>query len=299
MMLTAAFGMTPFSPLAAQSTPTPLPEVLIPAVVYQTTNLRQGPDTRFDILGRLAQDDIVQVFERESDAAQWLHVISETGTSGWIPGFSAALEPGRSVDELPIFQAAIPNPNVQGDVTVIAYGRVNVRSGPAIEYESTGTLDVNDRAVAVARSSTLNDWLFIEHETIEGWVAFFTVQVEGDPNTLPVRVPDSQGEMLVSPSQVLRARFNIRLHTEPVRESETIRVIPFNSRVTLLARTDDAVWLYVDFEGTAGWGAANLFSTPPDLSLIPVYTPLFDAAEPEAEMPELTDVPETTETPIP
>jgi len=271
----------------AQNTPFPADAVLIDAVVYQTTNLRQGPDTRFEILGRLAQDDRVQVFERDS-TSRWLHVISETEVSGWIPAFSVELASERTIDELPVYESAIPNPDVAGEVTVSAYGRINVRGGPAIRYEIVGTLDLGEQATATARSNTLNDWLYIENETMQGWVAYFTVRLAGDPNTLPVLVPDSEGGDLISPSLVLRARFNVRLHTEPMLDSPTLLVLPFNSRVTLLARTADADWLYIDYNGTAGWGAAGLFSTPPDAETIPVYTP--DLLLPEAT-PEASDTP--------
>ncbi len=287
-LLIAALCLTTTSTVSAQTTPISPDAVLIDATVYQTTNLRQGPDTRFEILGRLAQDDRVQVFERESDAARWVHVISETGASGWIPSFSVELAAGRSLDELPIYDSAIPDPTVTGEVTVTAYGRINVRGGPAIRFEIVGTLDVDEAATATARSNTLNDWLYIEGDRVEGWVAFFTVRLEGDPNTLPVLVPDSEGDELISPSLVLRARFNVRLHTEPTLDSPTLLVVPFNSRVTLLARTQDAGWLYIDYDGTAGWGAAGLFSTPPDASMIPVYTP-------DLILPEITPEAEATE----
>ena len=276
------------SAVLAQSTPIPQQSVMIDATVYQTTNIRQGPDTRFEILGRLAQDDSVQVFERESEASRWLHVMTETGTTGWIPSFSVQLESGRTLDELPIYDEAIPNPETQGEVIVVAYGRVNIRSGPGIQYEIVDTLDLDDEIVATARNNTFNDWLFVESETVEGWVAFFTVRVSGNPNTLPVLVPDSEGDALISPSLVLRARFNVRLHEEPTLESDTVVVVPFNSRVTLLARTEDADWLYIDYNGVAGWGAAGLFSTPPDAQLIPIYTP--DLLLPEIT-PEATDEP--------
>ncbi len=281
LLLTIAFVIVP---AVWAQTSTPMPDMItIAAVVYQTTNLREGPDTRYAILGRLAQDDSVQVFERESDSSRWLHVITETGATGWIPAFTVVLEDGRSLEELPIFEAAFPDPAADGVITAEAYGRVNVRSGPAIQYDIVGTLDLGDQVTVTARSNTLNDWLLIETALIEGWVAFFTVQVIGDPNTLPVLVPDSAGESLVSPSQILRARFNVRLHDAPSADAPTIVVIPFNSRVTLLARTADGVWLYVDFDGVIGWGAADLFSTPPDLETIPVYSP-DGTPEPTAEV---------------
>ena len=62
---------------------------------------------------------------------------------------------------------------------IIAFGRVNVRSGPSITYSVVGQLEVEDEAPVTARSNYNNDWLYIENESISGWVAYFTVTVRG------------------------------------------------------------------------------------------------------------------------
>jgi hypothetical protein len=69
-------------------------------------------------------------------------------------------------------------------------------------------------------------------------------------------------------------RFNARLHTKPERSSPTLVVVPFNSNVTLLARSEESTWLYVLYGETAGWGAARLFDVRDEqLDMIPLYTP--------------------------
>jgi hypothetical protein len=161
-----------------------------------------------------------------------------------------------------------------------------------MNYDLIGQLDVGDTAPATARSNEDNDWLFIEQEQVQGWVAYFTVQVEGNASELPVRIPEGTGEALVRPETLIMARFNIRLHSDATLESETIEIIPFNQEVTPLARTEDGRWIYVAYEEALGWGAARLFDiSDDDLRELPLYEETILAVEstPEADLtPEAT-----------
>jgi len=258
----------------------------VTATAYQTVNVRSGPDTRFDIVGQLAQGDTVTVNGRESESTRWLQVTLDDGQTGWVASFTVIID--GSVAGLPVIEAT-PTANTTEAVTVVAYGLVNVRSGPAMSYEIVGQLDVGDEAEATARSDTHNDWLRIENDDIEGWVAYFTVSVRGDPDSLPVLVPGGPGEALVPLSMVATTRFNVRLHTDPERSSPTLLVVPFASNVTLLARSEDGSWLYVLYGETPGWGVTRLFDvTPEQLALIPLYTPEFTPEAPVEATPEAT-----------
>lgn len=270
-------GQTTPTPTITQ-TPTPtIAPLPIYATVYQTTNLRAGADTRFEIVGQFSRNDRVQVIGREGDTARWFYVADAedpTFASGWITSFSVVLEGGLTPLDVPLYVDPDEAPAEGEDVIVVAYGRVNVRSGPAITFDIVGQLDIDEEARATARNNSANDWLYIVHEDgVEGWVAYFTVRVSGNTTALPVLVPDSAGEALVSPSFILRSRFNVRLHTQPLLESPDVVVVPFNNRVTLLARNEDASWLYVNYNGSTGWGAAELFSALPAVESIPIFTP--------------------------
>jgi uncharacterized protein YgiM (DUF1202 family) len=199
----------------------------IPATLYQTVNVRSGPDTRFEIVGQVTEGDTVQVVGREGEASRWLQVVLPDGTLGWIPSFYLVFEsdPGS----LPVIDSSLENAGDSAGVTIQAYGQVNVRSGPGIAYDITGQLDVNDSATALARSSEQNDWLYIENTALSGWVAYFTVQVEGDPAVLPVRVPDAGSPDLVSPAVLIETRFNTRLRSEPSLDSASVGLIAFAS----------------------------------------------------------------------
>lgn len=243
------------------------------ATVYQTANVRSGPDTRFEIVGQLAQGDSVLVTGRDEEG-RWLQVVIASGEVGWLPLFVLTLD--GELDDIPLAEEVAaevpPDASAENTVTVAAYGRVNVRSEPAISGELVGQLDIGDTARATARSNGNNDWLLVENEIIEGWVAFFTVRVEGNLEALPVLVPDSTGEELIPPTVLLRTRFNARLHTEPELTSPTIIIVPFDREVTPIARTENGRWLLVGYDGQTGWGIANLFDVTDDLMAeIPVY----------------------------
>jgi|FLYN01.1.fsa_nt_gi N-acetylmuramoyl-L-alanine amidase len=255
----------------------------VTATAYQTVNVRSGPDTRFEIVGQLQQGDTVDVTGRESEANRWLEVTLPDGQTGWVASFAVIVD--GSLAGLPVVGETPVDSGAGDSVTITAYGRVNVRSGPSMAYDIVGQLDVEDEATATARNNENNDWLLIENEEIEGWVAYFTVSVRGDPDTLPVLIPAGNGEALLPQSMVTTTRFNVRLHTEPSRSSPTVTVVPFNSNVTLLARTEDGVWLYVLYGDIPGWGAARLFDISREqLEMTPLYTPDIELkAEPPSE----------------
>jgi uncharacterized protein YgiM (DUF1202 family) len=242
------------------------------ATAYQTINVRSGPGTQYEIVGQIPQGDSVQVNGRDSRETRWLRVTLEDEILGWVALFSVTLE--GSADDLPIISDTNSGEN-SGDsgVTVVAYGRVNVRSGPSITYEVIGQLDVDDEAEVFVRSNLQNDWLYVETGELQGWVAYFTVTVTGDLDSLPVRVPDGSGEVLVPPSTLVPTRYNVHLRTAPTLNSRIAGIVPFDSPTTPIARTEDQRWIYVVYEGLEGWGMAELFDISDEqIIALPVYS---------------------------
>jgi uncharacterized protein YgiM (DUF1202 family) len=245
----------------------------VSGTVYQTTNVRQGPDPRYAIVGQLSVDDRVQVSGREGEAGRWLYVVMPSGVQGWVPSFALILEGDTAA--LPVMPApANPNTPTDADAPVMttSYGLVNVRSGPGIEHEIVAQFDVGQIAEAIARNNAASDWLLVQTDDVEGWVAYFTVDVQGDPTELPILVPDSSGEALIPPAALLRTRFNARLRAQPDLSAPVTLTVPFNSEVTPIARSERSDWLYVGYEGAEGWGVTQLFDIPDDqLEALPVY----------------------------
>jgi uncharacterized protein YraI len=244
----------------------------VTATAYQTVNVRSGPDTRFEIVGQLQQGDTVLVTGRDSETSRWLEILLEDDQAGWVASFTVIVD--GSLAALPVVEATSANNTSEDGVTIVAYGRVNVRGGPSMAYDIVGQLEVEDEARATARSNDDNDWLLIENEDIEGWVAYFTVSVRGNPDTLPILLLSGNGEDFLPPSMVTVTRFNVRLRADPERSSPTVTLVPFNSNVTLLARSQDSAWLYVLYGETPGWGATRLFDISDEqLETVPLYSP--------------------------
>ncbi len=263
------------------------------ATAYQTINVRSGPGTQYEIVGQIPQGDIVPVNGRDSSETRWLRVTLEDEILGWVALFSVTLE--GSPDDLPIISATNPD-EISGDsgVVVIAFGRVNVRSGPSITYEVIGELDVDDEAEVFVRSNAQNDWLYVETEDLQGWVAYFTVTVTGDLDSLPIRVPDGSGEVLVPPSTLVPTRYNVHLRTAPTLNSRIAGIVPFDSATTPIARTEDQRWIYVVYEGLEGWGMAELFEISDEqVDALPVYS-LRTTATPQPQITP-TVIPESSD----
>ncbi len=246
----------------------------IPAQAYQTTNLRSGPETRFDITGQIAADEEVTIIGRDP-LGRWLLILTEEGVTGWVPLYALVYE-----DDLELVAAIDQSADGSGDaVWITAYGRVNIRSAPDIAAEVVGQLDIGDTAPAVARCCPTSDWLYIVFETpdsvseatpeagantlpdaVEGWVAYFTVNITGDLTTLPILTAGDVVDTLVEPSVLIETRFNARIRSEPTLDSPIVIVVPFSATVQPLGRTATSDWVYVAYNGLEGWGSAPLFN---------------------------------------
>ena len=193
----------------------------VTATAYQTVNVRSGPSTQYEIIGQLSNGDTVPVVGRDSETARWLYIAmpGSPGTRGWVATFTVTTSGG--LDGLEIEGGSGGSGSNDTDtqpedgVSIMAFGRVNVRSGPGINYEVVGQLEIDDEAQATARSNYNNDWLYVENNSIAGWVAYFTVTVRGNANELPVLVPDTVDGELVPPSTLIMTNFNVRLHSRP------------------------------------------------------------------------------------
>ncbi len=236
------------------------------AMAYGTVNVRSGPGAAYEIVGQLAAGDRVPVSGRDADG-DWLRIRMTLGSSGWVASFAVVVN--GDIPELPVVETE----GGSGEsVTFNVYGRVNSRSGPGRDYPIPGQLDAGDSLTALGRSSARNDWLYVQEAEIGGWVAYFTVTILGDVETLPIFTVDGSGQTVVPENNVIRARFNVRLRESASFMAAVLEVVPFGSIVTPLARTDRSDWLYVTYRDTSGWGLANLFDINDDqLQTLPVY----------------------------
>ena len=161
---------------------------------------------------------------------------------------------------LGICHVVTPSIVAQERVFARAYGTVNVRSGPSTTYPVVGQLSVDEVVSVTARSDNENNWLQIEFDGQIGWVAYFTVTVEGDASHLPIRQLQStlnsapilnpvtsEGEAFVT----LIRRVNVR--SGPGTNYARLGTLQPGNMARILGRTTDNQWLQIEFEDRTGW----------------------------------------------
>jgi uncharacterized protein YraI len=192
------------------------------------------------------------------------------------------------------------------EVMVTAGGTTNVRSGPGTEYSIIGVLFAGDTSEAVGRDSTGNDWLLIEYDDGDGWVATSVVSIEGDPTTLDI-VEDSGGDVTVGNTDVtatVESETNVRFGpgssyaiVGTTSDSQTfdvtgITVLDYpllcrGSRIYDTTGNDDTedVWLQVNYNGYSAWVNYNVVSVSGSLCDVDEL----DDEDVEEEQEELID----------
>ncbi len=148
-----------------------------------------------------------------------------------------------------------------------AFRSTNVRSGPSVDYNVIGRLREGDFAPVVGRSDESSNWLLIDQNGRQGWVAFFTVSVTGNLNSLPIIMPGGPPEpsrTAEPPEAPLRAntdvyasayrRVNVR--TGPGAEFPVIGVLAPGDTADIIGSSGHPEeWLKINFRGKSGWVA--------------------------------------------
>jgi uncharacterized protein YraI len=180
--------------------------------------------------------------------------------------------------------AAAVRAQEDSQVQAQAYRVVNIRSGPSIENAVIARLDPGDSVSVIGRSNTDNDWLLIELESGQGWVAYFVVFVTGDLSNLPIveasQLDEDAGLPSVaeegideaSPAEASATAFRqANVRGEPSMRAPIIGVLTRGDTVAVIGRSDgESAWLQVETDDGVGWVAYFLVSFNGNIDSIPV-----------------------------
>jgi N-acetylmuramoyl-L-alanine amidase len=294
-MLTSLVILTlQVAPLLAQIATTSSQVTVQP---YRATNVRSGPGVTFDVIAELQQGQVVEATGRSDVFSNWLQV--NLGTRrGWVAFFTVAVS--GEVNNLPIVEVSaptsIPTATPQATVTsattdiyATAYRRVNIRSGPGTDFEVVGVLLPGQTADIIGTSGDSDEWIEIAFEGRSGWVAYFVVSISGNLEDLAdmrLLVPrDNTAPAIEMTNRVLNqviviTRFNTNLREEPILGSTVIDIVPYETTVQAIARTEDNRWLRVRHNDIAGWLISSLVNVGvSDIDSLPIMG-LEDATAP-------------------
>lgn len=186
------------------------------------------------------------------------------------------------------------------DLFVTSQFRVNVRSGPGLQYTPIGILAFGD-SLDITGQNTDGTWLRVNFNGQEGWVSASVVEVNGAIEGAPVveagagatvvdTAPGAESTAEASGDVTVRTRFNTNLRSTFSTSGEVLARIPFNTDLVPEGRTNDSNWLMVTFDGQIGWVYAPILffssgevETLPITGTVPEVQPTTEAtAEPAA-----------------
>ena len=182
----------PFITATLRPTSTPRPTSTLPpptltptlapvaGVTSTRVNVRDTPNMTSAIIGILNSDENVHIVGKDASGTWW-QILYPGGSEGkgWVLGTYIRTQ---SIPEVPIVGIG-----ASGSPTGRVVEKLNVRSGPGINYDTLGFLNPND-VVALTGKNESGTWLQIEYTAGpdgKGWVMAAYIQVS-DTSGLPV-----------------------------------------------------------------------------------------------------------------
>jgi N-acetylmuramoyl-L-alanine amidase len=215
---------------------------------------------------------------------------------GMIALLLAAAFPAMAQNATATPQPATPALTASTDFNVAANFRLNVRSGPGVQYTILGQLKAGDSADITGRSSG-NSWVRINFNGQEGWVSFGLVDVNGDIDTAPQAEAGATAVLRETANQavttqlgkvVVVTRLNANLREGFSTDAKVLATIPFGTTLEVTARTEKNNWVRVTYNGTTGWlSSGTLRFTQGNLDLLPFINAEGQEVQPSAQ-PEAT-----------
>ena len=139
-------------------TPTPRPNVV---VTVNLLNVRKGPGTSYDIIGKVKKGDVLSVLGK-SYTGTWLQVRTPDGKKGWVSNLyvekTTSANPGFSTRRSDKWNA-------------MAIKNANLRAGPGTNYPRIGSVKAGDNLKIVGKNQD-GSWYKLSNGA---WIAAFLV----------------------------------------------------------------------------------------------------------------------------
>ncbi len=180
-------------------------------------NIRQLPSTEASILGQISPGSVLGVYGTHTEIRRnpqrdwwkkylwenmpWFYVVDPvTGTQGWVY-FHYYLHVPLDFDlsTLPVLET-VEHPDLpSGLVPVSALNGVVTRSQITLRVthpdflrrDPLAYLDEGTSVVLVGRDARI-DYVYVQVDGMEGWVAVWTLDIDGDPQRLPIMYINSE-----------------------------------------------------------------------------------------------------------
>jgi uncharacterized protein YgiM (DUF1202 family) len=257
------------------------------------TNVRSGPATTFDLVGRLSAGEQPPVVGRLADSSWWqIEFAAGPDGLGWV-----AAEVAEAVGDtvaVPVIDpeaapAATPQPAAIPNEVTIPPGGTNVRSGPGLDFELLGRLDENLTLPVLAANDT-GDWWQVEFAAGPdgaGWVADAVVKFSGRREAVPVVTVFGADAAKVTPTAtpsptpappVIAGQVEgldaINVRAEPSTDAEVVGGFYLGDTADVLAVSPDGGWWLIDYAeapGQPAWVATEFVRFTGRKDEVPIF----------------------------
>lgn len=172
-------------------------------------------------------------------------------------------------------QAEVEEDTIEPVTVRVLFESAFVRELPTVEADAVASVFENDILEAIGRNA---DGLWIQvrrpgRENRLGWIARYLVVVNFDMTTLPLTDNETG---VIGEDPIIDTGYAIFILTEAIlRDGASSRanellIIPVMVTVPALERTQDTLWIKVNYLGTIGWTSAFNFNSMIDLSVLPI-----------------------------
>jgi uncharacterized protein YraI len=166
---------------------------------------------------------------------------------------------------------------------VTTEGYLHLRSGPSASTEQIGTVPFRTTLTVLGRDRT-GQWIFIDYDGTQGWIAAWLCEIAGDLDSAPVTdgsasaVPSPVSSPPAAPPETVgpvmaTARDELSIREGPGTEYTEVSEVPPGATVTVTGRDSAARWILIDYNGMQGWIAGWYCEIAGNLASVPVVTP--------------------------
>ena len=268
----------PGNPSPGNPSPGNPPVTNVSAIPAVNANMRSGPGVTFSVVATAFAGVSLPVVARDP-TSNWI-LVNKSGTQGWIAVWLCTIS--GSLSGLPVSTGGTTTPGggASGPVTATANLTMNIRNGPSTNHAVIGYVPGGETVSVVGRADD-SQWIDINRNGVQGWIAGWLCTIHGDLTSLPVTghtgtamVTGGSAEAMVDAQSSVTAisGYQLNMRASPDLASQTIAQIPANTVLTATGRDFGFNWLYVSYNGTQGWIARWLVTTTGYVAGLPLVT---------------------------
>lgn len=151
------------------------------------------------------------------------------------------------------------------NLVIVDTGAANIRSGPAANTTSLGTVPGGTTLMVTGRN-TATSWWRVDSPFGVGWISAILVAFRGDIDTVPI-VTQPQGT--IEQPTVIVDRLPTTVYRNPNPDSFIVGIAPTGVILPVLGLTPDGAWWYVETVVGAGFVRVDEVSLRGDEDLVP------------------------------